>query len=87
MIDNTPTSKDSPYYLFAQKVWTVVVKNLIKAPPPIVISKKIAKIIKSKRPKVNYQSGSLSQIFLTYLIRRVVTDEFTDTLLPKYFGL
>jgi len=87
MIDNTPTSKDSPYYHSAQKVWKIIVKNLIVAPPPLVVSKKIAKIIKSRKPKVNYRSGSLSQIFLIYLIRRIVSDEFTDYLLPKYFGL
>ncbi|MBN1331170.1 MAG: SDR family oxidoreductase [Candidatus Heimdallarchaeota archaeon] len=87
MMENTPTDRNSPYYNSAQKVWKVIVKNLIMAPPPIVVSKDIYKIIKSRRPKVNYNSGSLSQIFLTYLIRRIVSDEFTYSLLPKYFGL
>jgi short-subunit dehydrogenase len=87
MIANVPVEKDSPYYESVKRVWKVVVKNLIVSPPPIIISRKIARILKRKRPKVNYQSGGLAQIFLLFLIRRVVTDEFTDWLLPKYYGL
>ncbi|NHJ85679.1 MAG: SDR family NAD(P)-dependent oxidoreductase [Asgard group archaeon] len=87
LLDNIPTDKESPYYNSVKIVWKVIVKNLIVAPPPIIISKKVAKIIRSKNPKINYKSGSLSQIFLTYLIQRIVSDKFTYTLLPKYFGL
>ncbi|NHK30791.1 MAG: SDR family oxidoreductase [Asgard group archaeon] len=87
MIANVPIEKDSPYYESVKNVWKVVIKNLIVSPPPIIISKKIARILKRKRPNVNYQSGSLAQIFLTFLIRRVVTDEITDWLLPKYYGM
>lgn len=87
MIANTPTKEDSPYYESVKRVWKVVVKNLIVSPPPLVVSKKIAGILKRRKPKVNYKSGSFAQIFLTFLIRRVVTDEFIDWLLPKYYGL
>ncbi|NHJ49794.1 MAG: SDR family NAD(P)-dependent oxidoreductase [Asgard group archaeon] len=87
MLETTPTEKDSPYYEAVKRVWKVVVKNLIVSPPPLVVSKKIAKIMTKKKPKVNYKSGSLAQIFLVYLIRRIVSDEFTDWLLPKYYGL
>ncbi|MHA1211767.1 MAG: SDR family oxidoreductase [Candidatus Heimdallarchaeota archaeon] len=87
MMERIPTKEDSPYFKSVKKVWKLVVKNLIVSPPPIVVSKKLAKILRKKKPKVNYMSGSLSQIFLTFLIRRIVTDELTDWLLPKYYGL
>ncbi|NHJ38779.1 MAG: SDR family oxidoreductase [Asgard group archaeon] len=87
MIANTPTEKNSPYYESIKRAWKIVVKNLIVSPPPLVVSKKISKILRKRRPKVNYKSGSLAQIFLVFLIRRIVSDEITDWLMPKYYGL
>ncbi len=87
MINKTPTTLDSPYYTFLKPVWKVIVKNLIIAPPPLVISKKILRIIKAKKPRVNYHAGDPIQRFLVFLIRRVVSDELVDWLLPLYFGL
>jgi short-subunit dehydrogenase len=87
MLNNIPTDSESPYYDLVKRVWQKVVRNLIVSPPPLVISKKLVKIIKSRRPKINYKAGSFEQKFLTFLIRRVVTDEFTYWLLPKYFDM
>ncbi len=87
MLENPPEPKSSPYYDAVKRTWKVIVQNLIVAPPPLTISKTVAKIIKAKKPKVNYKSGTFEQKFLTFLIRRVVTDEFVDWLLPKYFGM
>jgi len=87
MINQTPTPPDSPYYNFLKPVWKVIVNNLIVAPPPLVISKKIFRIIKARRPRVNYHAGDPIQRLLVFLIRRVVTDEIVDWLLPLYFGL
>jgi len=87
MINKSPTTPDSPYFDSLNPVWKVVVQNLIVAPPPLVISKKVHRIIKARKPKVNYHAGDFMQKFLVFLIRRVVTDEIVDWLLPLYFGL
>jgi hypothetical protein len=87
MINASPTTKDSPCYKSLQPVWKVIVNNLIVAPPPLVISKKILRIIKARKPRVNYHAGDPIQRILVFLIRRVVTDRIVDWLLPLYFGL
>jgi len=87
MIDNMPVSRDSSYYENAKKTWKVIVKNLIISPPPITISKTVLRMIKARKPRLNYQTGSFAQIFLVYLIRRIVSDEFTYWLLPVYYGI
>lgn len=87
MINQSPTTPDSPYYEYLNPVWRLIVKNLIVAPPPLVISKKLYRIIKARKPRVNYHAGDPIQRILVFLIRRVVTDEIVDWLLPLYFGL
>jgi NAD(P)-dependent dehydrogenase (short-subunit alcohol dehydrogenase family) len=87
MIDNPPIKERSAYKDMAKATWRVIVQNLIVSPPPMKISKTIARIIKTKKPKINYNAGSISQRLLTFLIRRVVTDEITYSILPKYYGL
>jgi len=87
MISNPPFEKDSRYYELSKKVWKVIVQNLIVSPPPLVVSKKIAKIIRCKKPKINYQAGSFEQKFSLYLIRRVLPDDLIYKLLAKYYGL
>ncbi|MHA1245197.1 MAG: SDR family oxidoreductase [Candidatus Heimdallarchaeota archaeon] len=87
MLDNMPLSKDSEYYRDAKKAWDVIIKNLITAPPPIKVSKTLYRIIKARKPRIHYKAGGLDQIFLLYLIRRIVTDDFTYWLLPVYYGI
>jgi hypothetical protein len=87
MIDNIPIVKDSPYYKEALMAWKVIIRNLIVSPPPIAISKTVLRMIKARKPRVNYKSGAFAQIFLLYLIRRIVSDEFTYWLLPVYYGI
>jgi short-subunit dehydrogenase len=87
LIDNLPSSADSPYYDRLKQAWKVIVKNLIESPPPLVVSKKIHKIIKSKHPKVNYKAGDFSQILFSFLIRRILPDGLTNKFVEKYYGL
>lgn len=87
LIDNNPVNEKSDYFTKSQKVWKTIILNLIVSPPPIRVSRKIARIIKAKRPKINYLAGSFAQRFLVFLIRRIVSDEFTYWLLPKYYGM
>ena len=87
MLEKSLTDDTSLYSEKSKRVWRVIVKNLIQSPSPTVISKKISKIIKRRNPKVNYQAGDFMQIFLMFLIRRIVSDDFTYWLLPKYYGM
>jgi len=87
MINQSPTTPDSPYYKNLNTVWKVIVRNLIVAPPPLKVSKKLLRIIKARKPRVNYHAGDPIQRILLFLIRRVVSDEITDWLLPVYYGL
>ena len=87
MIDNIPVDNKSSYLEKSQKVWGVIIKNLIIAPPPTAVSKKLARILKKKNPKINYVAGDFVQGILLFIIRRLVTDRFTYFLLPKYYGM
>ncbi len=87
MLANPPIKKNSRHYAFAKRVWKVIVQNLIVSPPPLVVSRKIAKILRRKNPKISYQAGSFEQKFLIYLIRRIFPDTFNYTMLAKYYGL
>ncbi len=87
MINQSPTTPDSPYYKNLNAVWKVIVRNLILAPPPLMVSKKLLRIMKARKPRVNYHAGDPIQRILLFLIRRVVSDEITDWLLPVYYGL
>ncbi len=87
MIDNNPMDKKSPHFTKAEKVWSVIIQNLIVMPPPIAISRKILKIIKARKPKVSYFGGDFLQAFLLLFVRRFVTEDFTYLILPKYYGM
>lgn len=87
MLENNPMSEKSSYKEKSEKVWGVIIKNLIIAPAPIAISKKIARILKARNPKVNYTAGDIGQAILLFIIRRIATDKFTYFALPKYYGL
>ncbi len=87
MIDNNPMDKKSPHFTRAKKVWSVIIKNLIIMPPPIAVSRKILKIIKTRKPKISYFAGDFFQAFLLLFVRRFVTENFAYFILPKYYGM
>ena len=55
--ESNPVLNSSPYFTPSSKAWNTIIQNLILAPSPIVVSKKIEKIIKAKRPKIHYKVG------------------------------
>ncbi|MHA1462734.1 MAG: SDR family NAD(P)-dependent oxidoreductase, partial [Candidatus Heimdallarchaeota archaeon] len=87
MIDNNPMDKKSSHFTRAKKVWSVIIKNLIVMPPPIAVSRKILKIIKTRKPKISYFAGDFFQAFLLLFVRRFVTENFAYFILPKYYGM
>ncbi len=87
MIDNNPMDKKSAHFKKSEQVWSVIIKNLIVMPPPIAISRKVTRIIKARKPKLNYYAGDLLQQFLLLIVRRFVTENITYFILPKYYGM
>jgi short-subunit dehydrogenase len=76
MINLIPLSSDSPYFDEAKKAWRTIIQNLIVSPPPIIVSKKIEKIIRAKRPKAHYKVGSRLQTMLSENLTMRVTEMF-----------
>jgi len=87
MIENNPMDKKSTYSEKSRKVWPVIIKNLITSPPPIKVSKKIAKIIKLRNPRLNYTAGDFLQAFLLLFLRRFLSEDIAYFVLPKYYGM
>lgn len=71
MKNEIPVRLESPYYPKAEKAWNTIIQNLIISPSPIVISKKIEKIIKAKRPKIHYKAGMKFQTFGLNIMNRM----------------
>ena len=80
-------SDDSPYKERSDTVWEVIVKNLIVSPPPLVVSKKLEKIIKAKKPKVHYKVGSFFQVFAMRLVPRLLSSTYTTRIMAMFYGL
>lgn len=87
MIDLISVSTESPYYENAKKVWRTIVQNLIVSPPPIIVSKKIEKIINAKRPKVHYKVGGRLQTYGTILMKRALSENLTNRITVMFYGL
>ncbi|MFX0122543.1 MAG: SDR family NAD(P)-dependent oxidoreductase [Candidatus Hodarchaeota archaeon] len=87
MINLIPLSEESPYFNEAKKAWRTIIQNLIVSPPPIIVSKKIEKIIKAKQPKVHYKVGSRLQTYGTILMKRVLSENLTMRVTEMFYGL
>lgn len=82
-----PVSSESPYYNEANKAWQTIIQNLIVSPPPIIVSKKIEKILKAKRPKVHYKVGSRLQTYGATLMKRMFSENLTVRIIELFYGL
>ncbi len=87
MKEAIPLEQDSPYYSQGQITWNTIIQNLIVAPPPLVISKKIEKIIKSKKPKVHYRAGPRLQTMGVPLIKRLLPENLSTRIVAMFYGL
>ncbi len=82
-----PLSQDSPYHSQGQVAWNTIIQNLIVSPPPLVVSKKIEKIIKSKKPKVHYRAGPRLQTMGVPLIKRLLPENLSTRIVAMFYGL
>ncbi len=80
-------NNNSPYKERADIVWNSIVRNLIISPPPLKVSKKLEKVIRSKNPKVHNHVSDPIQGILIWLKRRLFPDRLYLFILQKYFGL
>lgn len=84
--DTFPVSKDSPYYDPAKRAWKAIIENLIISPPPIVVSKKILKIIKAKKPKIHYKAGMRFQTYGLTLMKRLFPENLTVSIMAMLYS-
>jgi NAD(P)-dependent dehydrogenase (short-subunit alcohol dehydrogenase family) len=87
LLDNNPVPSSSPYVSFSINPWQRIIQNLIVAPPPLVISKVVAKIVESSKPKMHYTAGSVLQKVQTWLIRRLASAEFSVDGAASFYGM
>ena len=87
MLQEFPLQKNSPYYSKALIVWTNIIQNLIISPPPITVSKMIAKIISTKNPKSLYTAGSFLQTTLLLFLQRMISRNFFLWIIAKFYGV
>lgn len=59
--------EQSPYKKWSEACWAVIDKNLKVAPPPLIVAKKIYKILKIKNPKTYYSAADLLTTLLPIL--------------------
>ena len=70
-----------------REVWRNIVKNLVISPPPLVVSRKLEKIIRKRKCKVHYKVGSRFQVIAISAAQRLFTDNFANWLMGKFYGL
>ncbi len=69
------------------EVWKQIVNNLVLAPPPLVVSKKLEKILRKRKLKPHYKVGSKFQVLAISIAQRIFTENFSNYLMGKFYGL
>jgi hypothetical protein len=77
----------SIYYEMLHDYWDMFIKNLILSPPPLLVSKKMYKIMKARKPKVHYVTGSFLQAGLLPLLKMIVPENKFLDLIAAVYGL
>ena len=77
-------NKDSIYFEKYYRSWKMMNKHVESSGSnPIIISKLVLKIIKTKNPKIHYKVGTLFQKF-SIILKRVLPDLIFERILIKY---
>lgn len=80
-------SQQTEFRRLETEVWRHIVKNLILAPPPLVVSRKLEKIISKTKLKPHYKVGSRFQVLAISAAQRIFTENFANYLMAKFYGL
>ena len=86
-IQSSYGSEKSPYKEKSDIVWEIIVKNLIVSPPPLIVSKKLEKIIRAKKPKAHYKVGSLFQVIAMRVVPRLLSSSLTSRIMASFYGI
>ncbi len=86
MKKSIPVKAKSPYYTSAGIAWNIIIENLILSPPPIIVSKKIEKIIRAKNPKIHYKVGSKFQTIGLTFAKRLLSETLATKIVSKIYG-
>ena len=86
MKEDIPIKTESPYYPKAEKAWNAIIQNLIVSPSPIVISKKVEKIIKAKKPKIHYKAGMRFQTIGLTIMKRLFPENLTVRIMAMLYS-
>jgi NAD(P)-dependent dehydrogenase (short-subunit alcohol dehydrogenase family) len=87
LLAGVATPSGSPYRPRSQAMWEIFVRNHIVAPPPLVVSRLLEKVIVARRPKVHYTVGSFTQAQAMKFLRWLLTDDAFLKVLKKSFGI
>lgn len=77
---------DSPYRQRCQACWTTIDKNMQVAPQPIIVAKKIHKILKSKHPKAYYTAADFLT-GLTPIVMPFMTSKIKEKVIRLFYGI
>ncbi|RMG28574.1 MAG: SDR family NAD(P)-dependent oxidoreductase [Methanobacteriota archaeon] len=69
------------------EVWRHIVRNLILAPPPLVVSRKLEKLLRKKKLKPHYKVGSMFQVLAISVAQRLFSANLSNYLMGKFYGL
>ena len=86
MKEAIPVKSESPYLSSAEIAWKTIIENLIISPPPIIVSKKIEKIIQAKNPKIHYKAGSKFQTLGITFAKRILSETMTIRVVSMIYG-
>jgi NAD(P)-dependent dehydrogenase (short-subunit alcohol dehydrogenase family) len=87
IINSLTTPENSAYFKRSLAAWEIFVRNHIVAPPPFLVSRKIARIIRSQNPKVHYKVGNFMQAKLLPVLKALLPDKLFLHSLAKVFGI
>ncbi|MCK5243519.1 SDR family oxidoreductase [bacterium] len=78
--------ENSPYKKRCQACWDVINKNMKIAPKPILVAKKIHKVLKSKNPKAYYTAADFVSSLLPILFP-LMTSKLKEKILRIFYGI
>ena len=77
---------DSPYYRWTDACWRTIDQNMQKAPEPVVIARKIWRVIRMQNPRTRYVAGDFVSVQFPWILR-LVSDRVKEGLTRVFYGI
>lgn len=78
--------ENSPYKKRCETCWKTIDKNIQIAPKPIIVAKKIHKILKTKNPKAYYTAADFFT-GLTPILTPIMTSKLKEKVIRLFYGI